>query len=911
MADIDADGDLDVIGAGFGDDSLMWWENTAGDGSAWIGGTIAPTFNGARSVLSADLDADGDLDVLGANQHSGGSITWFENTAGDGSAWTEHRIAIFADGLAVEAADLDGDGDLDVLGAGSAANRITWWENTSGDATTWTARDISTTFAGARSVRAADIDQDGDMDVAGAAVTDDQVTWWENTSGDGTTWAEHLVATAFDGAYAVSIADLDGDGDPDLSAAAFDGDTFSWWENTGPCIGPGGACDTWLAHPFAGIFNGAQSVEASDLDQDGDMDLLATVRFADDVLWFENTAGNGSAWATHTVASDFARADSATAADLDGDGDLDIVASGGNANTIAWWPNETIHRSFLAGERGFVGQQYLYITWIDSADVDGDGDQDIIGTSARDRVLYFENTAGDGSIWTQHNLQLNFEQARMIKAGDLDGDGDIDLVAIGEMEDQVAWWENSEGDGSVWIKHIIDSVFDRPFTVEAVDLDQDGDIDVLAAGFRAQEVVWFDNQGGGAAWQKRIVKGNLLRATFGYAGDMDGDGDLDVVISNRTNIDSNGDLAWMENSTGDASVWIDRAFTGTNGTSRGARLTDFDHDGDLDLVGVLFEDNDVLTFGWIENSNSDATSWIERVIHDGPGPQFSLTLGDLDGDGDLDLIEGSLSESARWYENPGDTSSWTNHSIDPSFTETRSVNVADINGDGRLDILAGGRVPVGSMKLFAWWPNLGGHFALPTADAVDSPAVDEGSADLLLLRIEGQHRGREGDGDAELATLELRFEATPGEPLDDAALAALVDRLRLYRDDGDGLFEPGTDDTLFYTLSSPFFLAAGVLTATLLDGDPNVQIPQGQDVTWFLTADLAPEAGSATPNTLMVSHLTESSSTGEMSASDLPLLLEHSPDISSTQIEIRSTLEVIFADGFESGDFAAWEANSP
>ena len=131
--------------------------------------TIASGFFYGHSVYAADVDGDGDLDVLGASVLAD-SIGWWENTIGDGSAWTQHIISSAVDGATeVYAADVDGDGDLDVVCSAATADTITWWENAAGDGSTWTEHVLSSTFDSAYSVYAADVDSEGDIDVLGAA----------------------------------------------------------------------------------------------------------------------------------------------------------------------------------------------------------------------------------------------------------------------------------------------------------------------------------------------------------------------------------------------------------------------------------------------------------------------------------------------------------------------------------------------------------------------------------------------------------------------------------------------------------------------------------------------------------------------------------------------------------------------
>jgi hypothetical protein len=214
-ADVDDDGDLDVLSASFDDDKIAWYENTDGKGGFGPQQLISTQANGANSVEAADVDGDGDLDVLSASSYGNDSkIAWYQNTDGKGSFGPQQVVSTQVNGAnSVVAADVDGDGDLDVLSASLYGNdsKIAWYENTDGKGTFGNQQVID--VVAARSVAVADVDGDGDMDVLSASDLDSRIAWYENLSpivgdsnGDGIFNSSDLIVDFQAGEYEDGIA---------------------------------------------------------------------------------------------------------------------------------------------------------------------------------------------------------------------------------------------------------------------------------------------------------------------------------------------------------------------------------------------------------------------------------------------------------------------------------------------------------------------------------------------------------------------------------------------------------------------------------------------------------------------------------------------------------------------------------
>jgi len=357
--------------------------------------TIDGSFDTAEVAYSGDINGDGRTDVLGGAWTAG--IVWWENADGAGTVWIEHVIDSAYDGCHdAICSDIDGDGDLDAIGTSYSRDEVAWWENADGAGTSWIQHVVDGSFDGSVCVRSDDVDGDGDLDLLGAAFFSDEITWWDNVDGLGTSWVRNVVGSAL-GASGVSTSDLDGDGDVDVLGVAFTADSIIWWENSD------GIGTIWIPRLVDGNFEGANFVCSADIDGDGDSDVLGAATTADDVAWWENSNGAGTIWVEHIIDASFDGAISLSTDDLDGDGEIDVVGSARFADEIAWWQNT--NGMGTGWEKHVVVKDYNYPDCTISSDIDGDGHIDVIGTSRiDDDVTWWDLISYPGSASLESSI---------------------------------------------------------------------------------------------------------------------------------------------------------------------------------------------------------------------------------------------------------------------------------------------------------------------------------------------------------------------------------------------------------------------------------------------------------------------------------------------------------------------------
>ena len=515
MVDMDHDGDLDTIACSHYDDRLIWFENYSGDGSVHLEHQISNTVDGPESIHFGDIDQDGDIDVVSASIEDD-RLVWHENTSGDGATWTSHTIATYNttdEPFYVQLGDVDHDGDLDLVAVIIGLGQVVWQENTAGDGSAWTEHGVVTSADPVpRSLALGDIDGDGRLDImvgfSVGASANRKVSWMENVLGDGTSWSENPVAeTDYDSYFCVGLQDMDNDGDLDLVTTAryslLNSYKVLWVENTVSGM-------TWIEHEVDVLNNTSDFsyvIIANDLDLDGDMDLLVPMNANGEVYCYENTGGG---WSKNVAFSRNMPTIICTG-DIDSDGDLDVVSSSSSQadNDIKLYRNDLSARSVFFSDTVAITDSTSHdiITSV-MADIDHDGDPDFVySTEASDSIYWFDNPGDGSNAWAELELGqgANYTMSA-VTAGDINADGRIDIAAIAGTK--VIWFDNMMSGGAVINASTISSSMSSPSSVALGDIDSDGNLDVLSA-----ETAWHENAAGdGTSWLDHVNMGKCLRA---------------------------------------------------------------------------------------------------------------------------------------------------------------------------------------------------------------------------------------------------------------------------------------------------------------------------------------------------------------------------------------------------------------
>ncbi len=630
----------------------VMWYRSLGNGQYLPGQAAIPGITAARSLAITDVDGDGVEDLVVAAGVQNGLLVALNNGFG------EFTVATVTSDLQepafVRAADLNGDGLVDLVVASPADGRIDLFPGL-GDGSFATAVTISSTAAGVDLLDLADVDNDGDLDLLAMMPTTQTLAWFAN-DGDGTFGTANTISAALPQLLTAAFHDLNGDGITDV-LVSYGSDDLVWFAGQG-----GGSFSA--VNPIA-IINALRGAWAADLDDDGDLDLITGHQSAGRIYLNDGSGTFGQYDPGFPISGE-----NAITQDIDGDGRIDLcfrrqpfqdVSYRLNQGALVFGPQVVVppfHRAFR----------------LESLDLEGDGDLDLIMTQGPSAPVICFEQVGPGTFQPGQEMSMGGTAISNFTLQDLDQDGALDLLFLaGSTVTRDLYWKRNEG-GTFGPETLLQEIYlPDNYLITLADVDGDGDLDHVVS---SPNVGWRRNDGG--TFSAHIPVDASITLGPVIMADLNGDGLPDMVAANR----SSTVARWYRN-TGNATFVAQPNLPINLSFASELHAADLDGDGDMDLV--LNGSNNAIAV-LLNNGNG---SFAQPQSLNTQNWTSIMHLHDVDGDGDLDLMNGNYTQF-RWFANNGVGQFGDLNTLQPTepySTELNASIVVDLDGDGLKDIV--------------------------------------------------------------------------------------------------------------------------------------------------------------------------------------------------------------------------------
>jgi len=766
VGDFDADGDLDIVVTDSASTDTIQFLLNNGDGTFQIDFTLTASHTNVNSPRFADLNGDGWLDLIVSARTSTGRLNVFLNN-GDGTLNGTPIVTVMTNSSprAVRIADVDADGDLDVLS--SSANRQVEIFLNDGSANltpsgTYAFGNGSSVTSG--NLTTGDFDSDGDIDFAASAGS--RLDVWFNQLPVMDVISTSPAANALDVSQNSNITIVF---EESLNTGTVDQSSLPIYGSLSGLIDGVYSFSTTTVSNDTVIFNPTVDFHVGEkvwINVSTDVQAVSTATVENGFLAefrVEVTGGTATFTTTNyvTASDNF----DVTVSDFDDDGLIDIAV-------VARVPN-TLYVLINNGSGGF-DPAVSYATTaslpvqIESGDVDRDGDIDLIVTynNTIDNDFSVFLNAGDGTFPVRNEYDTGSGPFGT-SVVDFNGDGFLDLAISNRSADTIGIHLNDGTGAYPSFTEYATATF--PFVIAIGDLDKDGDIDLATTSNTSSNISVLLNNGDGTFAAR--VDYPVIQNTSGIRiADLDGDSYLDIVTSTGGLSDG---LAVLLND-GDGTFTEDANHATGNGVW-GVLEADVDNDGDFDLFSANQNDSNI---SFLE-ANGDGTFAAQTTLLGLPTNLF-LEAADFNDDGALDIVlTGPGSTSIRVYANgvnaaptvnpPNPPSQATDGSgyitfettIDDSTdldTTRLQVQYSDDGGSNFYDAFIVSATPdSGTVDV-----DNGTQYQIGSTDAIDT---DGGSVSLTMV-WDSQNAGN-GNGPVTGEQSDIIIRLTPNDFIDD------------------------------------------------------------------------------------------------------------------------------------------------